>query len=261
MAVTKYSYVKEALLSKLRGEISASAIIIAVDYLDSAGTALDVYFKDAISVDDKIILDQLIIDHDNTYVEINEEIRGDDGELMVRQIAAKPGRTYHQHYIQFETSVQDSLVEKMISNMDIGYSTISFFKYQLDMNDDPTNVLISCMQDMAQVTQVDFSPPYDYEIIGGEIRLNNKPIQDTYLYVIAVPDIPAPDGSKSMVQNCNLKFYGHGDPVMADGKVVKNLLYQTEGVPDGWTNKLRFYIKHHQGTKLELQCEIEMFKY
>ena len=260
MAVTKYSYTKSANVPRLQSEIGASAIVTALELIEISGTALDISFKDAISAGDKTILDQLVTDHVNTPLDNPDEVRGPDGELIVRPMAAKPGRVYHQHYIQLETSVQASLVEKNQNNMVIGYSAISFFKYTLDMNDEPTNVLESCMESMAEVTQVDFSPPYDYEIIGGEIRVLDKPIQDTHLYVIAVPDLAAPLGNKSMVQNCNLKFYGHGDPIIADGKVVKDMVYQTAGVPDGWTNKIRFYIKHHRGSKLELQCKIEMFK-
>ena len=113
---------------------------------------------------------------------------------------------------------------------------------------------------MAEVTQLDFIPTHDYEIIGGEVRLYEKPIQDTFLYVIGAPDIPAPMGSKVMVQHCNLKFYGRGEPIKADGKVSKEMKFVNAGVPDGWGNKLRFLVRHHRGSKLELQARIEMFK-
>ena len=259
MAVTKYSYVKTVNQKQLRDEISASAITIAVDHLDQVGIALDIYMKDIISAGDIVILDGLVTDHVIDTSQVDDQV-DDDGATVIRLKAAKKGATYHLHYLCFETSGQNSLKETDYTGASLNFSTISFFKYTLDMDGNPTNTLESCMEDMAEVTQVDFVPTHDYEIIGGEVRVYEKPIQDTFLYVIGAPDLPVPFGSKIMVQNCNLKFYGKGEPVKADGKVSKGMRYTNEGIPDGYGNKLRFYVRHHRGTNLELQARIEMFK-
>ena len=100
--VTKYSYVKDAGLKQLLQEISKSAIITATDHLSLSGTALDVYFKDAISVGDKAILDQLIVDHvKNIY--FNKPPVDSDNSVLVRPKAAKKGLTFFANFVQFTT--------------------------------------------------------------------------------------------------------------------------------------------------------------
>lgn len=249
MAVTKYSYVKAVNILQLEQEIANSSIVHAVDHIDLNGTALDVYMKDAISAGDKTILDGLITDHviDTT---VAEDQTDSDGAIIVRPKAAKKGFTYHKHHMQFTTSKANSLVEEDHKGNALNHTVLSFFKLV-------AGELESCAEGVAEFTQIDFMPDYDYEIIGGEIQVFIKPSVDVRVWVIAVPDVPAANGgSKVMVDNCNLKYYSPDLPVNADGRVSKFMSYNATYK----TNKLRFYFKHHAGVQQELQCLVEMFK-
>jgi hypothetical protein len=81
MPITKYAYLVatdfpggQANISKLDSEIRGSAIVTALDRIESTATAVDVYFKAALPAADKTILDGdqagpaggLIAAHDNT---------------------------------------------------------------------------------------------------------------------------------------------------------------------------------------------------
>jgi hypothetical protein len=71
MAETKYSYAKECDSPRLTQEISASAILTALDRIERV-TTTDVWFKDALSSGDQTILDGLITAHVNTALPENE---------------------------------------------------------------------------------------------------------------------------------------------------------------------------------------------
>lgn len=63
MALTKYSYTKNVNSDKLTREIVNSAIVTALSHIDTAGTALDVWFDDALSGGDETILNGLVTAH------------------------------------------------------------------------------------------------------------------------------------------------------------------------------------------------------
>ena len=70
MSATKYSYSissdfpnHKVASDRLLAEIKASAIVTAVDYINTSGDDCDVWFKDALSVGDKTILDGLVAVH------------------------------------------------------------------------------------------------------------------------------------------------------------------------------------------------------
>jgi hypothetical protein len=71
MAETKYSYAKECNSPRLTQEISASAILTALDRIERV-TTTDIWFKDALSSGDQTILDGLITAHVNTALPENE---------------------------------------------------------------------------------------------------------------------------------------------------------------------------------------------
>jgi hypothetical protein len=59
---------------KIQDEIQNSAIIIALDYINTEGDNLNIYFKDALSSGDKTILDSLIASHDGIKTVVNEVV-------------------------------------------------------------------------------------------------------------------------------------------------------------------------------------------
>jgi hypothetical protein len=63
MASVKYTYTKEADLGRLTQEIQTSSITIVLDYINSEGTILDIYFKAALSEAEETVLDAIIAAH------------------------------------------------------------------------------------------------------------------------------------------------------------------------------------------------------
>lgn len=74
MAVTSYSYDKLCDPDRLTLEISQSAIIIALDHIETAESPENttVFFKDELSAPDEVILDDLVADHVNEPLEDNQ---------------------------------------------------------------------------------------------------------------------------------------------------------------------------------------------
>lgn len=79
MAQTKYTYsvatdtLNAALsVNALQEEVRASAIVIAIDFINSLGDVLDVYMKDALGAGDETILDGIIAAH--TGVPIPDDV-------------------------------------------------------------------------------------------------------------------------------------------------------------------------------------------
>jgi len=253
MAVTKYSYSKDVNNSKLKEEISQSLITIALDHIEANGSALDIFFKDALP--DKTLLDAIVTSHVNTPSISIQNPTDSDGSMIVRQKIAKTGKTYHQIYFSFVTSVGSSLFQNDYLGNSMDVATLKLFK------DDGAGGLVETVIDSeAVMTQVDFVPKFDYEIIGGQVRIDQKPTQNVVVYVVAVPDIPYNmGGSKPMVCGANFKFFGSNDPIIADGKAVKNMQFVTTGLPDGTTNKIRFNIKHHRGVTHDILAMMEVF--
>lgn len=75
MAVTKYTYSiaidtlnGKVSLGQLQNEIGASAIITAIDYCESEADVLDIWFKDALSVEDETLLTGVVSAHDGIVI-------------------------------------------------------------------------------------------------------------------------------------------------------------------------------------------------
>ena len=75
MAQTKYTYsiatdTANAKLanSKLKSEVQASAIVTAIDYINSLGDVLDIYMKDVLSAGDETVLDGVVAAHDGVPI-------------------------------------------------------------------------------------------------------------------------------------------------------------------------------------------------
>ena len=65
----KYTYAKKACLDTLKTEITNSAIIIALDYIELIGeTELNIYFKSTLSGEDQTLLDGIVNNHDSTII-------------------------------------------------------------------------------------------------------------------------------------------------------------------------------------------------
>ena len=70
---------------RLTVEIQNSAIVSAVDYINTNGNECDIWFKAELSVGDKTILDGVVADHDGTFIpNVDTAPRMEDGRPLVR---------------------------------------------------------------------------------------------------------------------------------------------------------------------------------
>lgn len=90
MAETKYTYSiqndfpnHKVATDRLLQEIQVSAIVTAMDYINTAGDACDIWFKAALSSGDEDILDALVAAHSGEPLPVVEEPHAADGKLYV----------------------------------------------------------------------------------------------------------------------------------------------------------------------------------
>ena len=164
-----------------------------------------------------------------------------DGVTLVRPKAAKKGATFQLNSPEFTTSTIGSLAHYDSTGANLNQCTLKFY--------DSNNIELTTQQDcdtLCVKTVLDFEPPFDYELIGGNARISATVNENVRLWVAAVPDIPYADGgSRMMAQNVNLRFNAPGVGIDLDGKVSKHLAYSNTL----HTNKLRVTLTHPTGSK------------
>lgn len=179
-----------------------------------------------------------------------------DGAQIVRQKAAKRGWSFWALPIEINTStIGGSVHAKDASGTDIPGISCKIYNVSdveitvpglLDIN------LGTCVK-----TVLDFEPAFDYEMIGGSLRINSNPSQDVRLWIVGAPDIPAIyGGSKEFASGVNLKFLAPDSSFEIDGRVSKYVMYNATT----HTGKLRIILKHPAGLNLNLQVLIHAYR-
>lgn len=106
-------------------------------------------------------------------------------------------------------------------------------------------------------TVLDFEPAFDYEMIGGALRINSNPAQDMRLWIVGAPDIPANmGGSKEFASGVNLKFMAPDSAFEIDGRVTKYVTYSAVT----HQGKLRVILKHSAGASVNMQFIIHTYR-
>lgn len=183
--------------------------------------------------------------------------RDSDGANIFRNKAAKKGWSYAIIPIEFETSrrqTSTTFYSKLADGTDRSDITLKCY----DANDAEVTTDGALDVNWATIvkTVIEFEPTYDYEVIGGYIRTLNDITSDIRLWIIAVPDIAAPSGSKEMVGGLNLNFLKPENSFNVDGRVSKYLTYSSTY----HTNKLRFIFKYPAGTHESIVINIEHYR-
>lgn len=183
---------------------------------------------------------------------INELMRIDqkdsEGALMSRTKVTKSGWSYHVQGVEFTTSKVDSVYNKDMDGNDLGFTTYTM----KDVNGAVTTNEMECTQ-----TIVDWEPTHDYEIIGGQLKMDMIPTDNIRAYVIGVPDVPAQyGGSKEFICCVNMKYIKAKDAINADGRASKELKFD----PVNHTNKMRLVLNHSAGTQANFLMLFEIFK-
>jgi len=100
---------------------------------------------------------------------------------------------------------------------------------------------------------MDWTPTFDYEIIGGTFRLKIVPTSDFRLWVLALPGV----ADKLFVSGVNFKFLDAKEEFRADGRSSKFLKYND---PVAGTNTIRLIFRHDTGVKQEYMVVFEIYK-
>lgn len=179
-----------------------------------------------------------------------------DGAAIVRTKAAKKGWSFWAVPIEITTStLSGTLYCKDSAGNDI--PGISCKIYDINNAEITTAGIANANLLTCVKTVVDFEPAFDYEIIGGALRVNSNPVEDVRLWIIGAPDIPAQyGGSKEFASGVNLKFLAPDSSFEIDGRVTKYLIYN----PATHQSKMRMLLKHPAGLPLNIQIVIHVYR-
>jgi len=179
-----------------------------------------------------------------------------DGADIVRIKAAKRGWSFWALPIELTTStIGGSVYAKDSSGTDVPGITCKIYK--ADGTEITTPGVLDANLALCVKTVLDFEPAFDYEMIGGALRINRNPSQDVRLWIIGAPDIPAIyGGSKEFASGVNLKFLAPDSSFEIDGRVTKYVTYSNVT----HSGKLRIILKHPAGLQLNLQAIIHSYR-
>lgn len=188
--------------------------------------------------------------------EFNYNNKDTDGALIVRTKAAKKGWSFWAVAAEITTStINGTLFCKTYDDVNIPWVNCKI--YNASDQEITTAGLLDENLNTCVKTVLDFEPTFDFEIIGGTLRINSNPAQDARLWIVGAPDIPAQfGGSKEFASGINLKFLAPDSSFDIDGRVTKYLVYN----PTTHQGKMRVIIKHQAGIQLNTQIIIHMYR-
>ena len=107
-------------------------------------------------------------------------------------------------------------------------------------------------------TEMFFEPTHDYDIFGATLNIKERAASRAYLWVTAVPDVPAEYGGMIpfMGGGLNLNMLPDAAVIKYDAKTSSLLKYNS----DYHTNKLAMVVKHAVGEQIGVQIIYEFYK-
>jgi hypothetical protein len=179
-----------------------------------------------------------------------------DGAHIFRIKAAKRGWSYWAIPVEFTTStLLGSLHCKTSDNTDIPWVNCKI--YNGSDQEITTAGLLNANLNTCVKTVLDFEPTFNYEIIGGSLRVNSNPAQDVRVWIVGAPDIPAIyGGSKEFASGINVKFLAADNVLQVDGRVTKALIYNATD----HRGKMRIIIKHPAGLQVNFMLILELYR-
>lgn len=186
----------------------------------------------------------------------NYNNRDTDGALITRNKAAKKGWTFLSMAIEITTStIGGTLYCKDSAGNDIPGLTCKI--YDANNAEITTPGVLNANLNQCVKTVLDFESGFDYEIIGGALRINANQSNDVRLWIIGAPDIPANlGGSKEFATGINLKFLAADASFEVDGRVAKFI----QNDPVFHSSKLRILLKHPAGNNTNMQFVIHLYR-
>lgn len=257
MASVKYSYVKSVNPAKLDHEIRTSAIVTALDYISTVSTAIDVWFKSALSESDETLLDSIIEGHVNSAFPVDPPIDS-DGSPIIRRKETKTGWHYQMHTVEISTSTESGIYSKKIVNpaltvfspVDTGFVTTKYYDAGgSELTEATGGAFPTCV-----ATVMDWAVDHEMEIISGKIIQDTSPTSDLRLWIVAAPGIANVDFAEG---GFNLKHCGQGMAIYADGKASK-YMHPTDPMPG--INKFRVIALHPAGFQHTFMIVFNLYK-
>jgi hypothetical protein len=195
------------------------------------------------------------------HVSIRQQDK-DTGGLATSPKWAPDG--WHQQYFEteFETcnSGSDSIHEKSYLNVDLGYSSLKFFKLVEGVEvecTDQTDIDANCTR-----TDLLWMPPFDFFVKSGYVSQKVVPAQNIYVWVLAV-DLPDMFGGPQAIfanGGINMTFVNERTKSGLDGVAASLLSYSHPQLGPGMgTNRFRFVTRHPIGFKHRIQVVLELF--
>lgn len=179
-----------------------------------------------------------------------------DGAQIVRIKAAKKGWSFWALPIEITTStIGGSLYSKDSLGVDV--PGISCKIYNNNDEEITTPGLANANLATCVKTVIDFEPTFDYELIGGALRINSNPAEDIRMWIVGAPDIPAIyGGSKEFASGINLKFLAPDSSFDIDGRVSKYIQYNATT----HQGKVRIILKHPSGSTVNMQFILHSYR-
>lgn len=259
-----FSYIFDKLCNtdRLQMEILAnSSIGTALSHIETSSEPekTAVWFKARLTPEEFIWLTNIINKHvkplpDVINIDIQE--KDTDGAQIVRPKAAKKGWSFWAVPVEITTStLLGSLVCSLSDGTPIPWVNCKIYK------PDDSEILTAGLANINLLactkTVIDFEPTFDYELIGGALRITSNPGQDVRLWIVGAPDIPAAyGGSKEFASGINLKFFAPNNSFDIDGRVTKYITYD----PVTHSGKIRIILRHPAGTAVNMQLVFHLYR-
>ena len=254
--------------SRLTGEIHAvGGIVPALDHIDTNANTCTIWFRDALSVAEKLLLDGAVAVHSGEPLpsDVVQKVQlyanastpvpvSSDGRIAVRQTTSSTtGGKYRLRVFSFKSALPSSVHNKKPDVTDYGVVVMRCY--------DAGGAEVSGAGLLLAVKSViDFEPSYGYEAIGGMLNIPPSIVGgitgNWFVSAIGVPDVPeAMGGSIDFINEVNLELC-HTNRIDTDGRAT------TYMAPDATyhTNKIRFILRHPAGVEQPFQIYLETFR-
>lgn len=177
-----------------------------------------------------------------------------DGAALARNKITKAGWHFQCHTLEFTTALLASTYNCDKTETDLGFSDIKFY------NNSDTELVAGTQAELIAncvKTVITLEIDHDIEVIGGVVYQSTAPSSDVRLWVTAIPDLPAPNGSIPFCQGgANLKYMGTGEVYKIDGKTPKLLPYDAVY----HTNKFELTLRHPVGHQHSMMLMMKLFR-
>lgn len=196
------------------------------------------------------------VDFETNYQTASNQTKTDsDGSDYIRTKASKRGWTYHVGGIKVTIGTLNSVVHKKYDDTNLGGCSLKIYKS--DGSGGYTQITDPADEAYAIKTQLDVTLPYDFEIIGGNIRWKGDIADDTYLSMMVAPVL----ADKVMIEGVDLSFLNNEGKIESDGRAAKFLTY-TEYPPSSglYTNTMRIIVYHATTTKHEIMLTPNIYR-